>query len=547
MDRIKSRGRIWILAVLCVLLAAATIVLTVLCVRAAKDLQEALQTRDRLSVSADTLRGELDSLNVELDRLESERERSEEDLSVKTAKIESLEELIDGLNSERENLNGENDELTAQLEEANRVADLLREDIESLNRRVEAKREAASVLRERSQKLTEAVESLEGELSDAQDALDEKKSELTDAKKKLMTTQTELKVAQSERNDAQNELEDVKSELDDTKSELDDTKTELKDTKEALDASEKARKTAEEKLVPAVTEKKSAASATQPAAYNNAEKTLLNTLANAPDRWDWTDNKTKLVEVKATVAYYTAAIDGSEELAYNADTILYAASLIKAPYILTVLREIENFEKTAERDKAGKIVYRSWEKKYDLDEEWVYDPETMKADGSGEIMNKAAGFRLTWRELFEYALLYSDNIAFSQIYNRFGFTSFNSLVWQLGIKGQSAGFMYLTARDCGKFLGEIYRYFETGSAYALWMKDLMTRSRYGEMIAVYYPAGTVAHKYGWDVNAFHDMAIVYAEKPYVIVIMTDYEDGGNAAFAFFATVVDQTKAVYASK
>ena len=97
MDRIKGRGRIWILAVLCVLLAAATIVLTVLCVRAAKDLQEALQTRDRLSVSADTLRGELDSLNVELDRLESERERSEEDLSVKTAKIESLEELNEAI------------------------------------------------------------------------------------------------------------------------------------------------------------------------------------------------------------------------------------------------------------------------------------------------------------------------------------------------------------------------------------------------------------------------------------------------------------------
>ena len=50
-----------------------------------------------------------------------------------------------------------------------------------------------------------------------------------------------------------------------------------------------------------------------------------------------------------------------------------------------------------------------------------------------------------------------------------------------------------------------------------------------------------------DVNAFHDMAIVEVEKPYVLVLMTDYEDGGNAAFAFFGTVVELTKAVYASK
>ncbi|MCR4906375.1 MAG: serine hydrolase [Clostridiales bacterium] len=539
MNRIK--GREWILAVLCVLLTAATVILTVQCVRAAKELREAMQVRDRLSASADTLRGELDTLNGELDRLESERARSEEDLTEKTAKIESLEELISGLNDERDSLNGENGELAAQLEEANRVADLLREDVEGLSRRIDAKREAASVLRERSRQLTEAVESLEGELSDANDALDDKQSELTDAKKKLMKTQSELKVAQSERNDAMSELEDAKDELDSTKSEL-------KDTKEALDASEKARKSAEEKLVPAVTAKVAPVQTPQQSAeLNDAEKTLLNTLANAPYRWDWTENKTKLVSVKPIIAYYTAAVDGSEELAYNADTVLYCASLIKAPYILSVLREIENFEKTAQRNADGKIVYRSWEKKYDLDEEWVYDPATMKTGGFGEIQNKAKGFRLTWRELFEYTLLYSDNIAFSQIYNRFGFTSFNSLVWQLGIEGQKSGFMYLTARDAGKFAMEIRRYFETATDYANWMKDLMIRSLYGEMIAVYYPAGTVAHKYGWDVNAFHDMAIVEAEKPYVLVIMTDYEDGGNAAFAFFGTVVEQTKAVYASK
>ena len=539
MNRIKGRDRI--LAVLCLALAAATVILTVQCVRAAGELREAMQVRDSLSVSADALRGELDTLNGELDRLESERVRSEEDLSDKTAKIESLEELISGLHDERDSLSGENGALAAQLEEANRVADILREDIETLSRRVDAKKEAASVLRERSRQLTEAVESLEGELSEAQDALDDRDTALSDAKKKLMKTQSELKVAQSERNDAMDELEDAKDELDSAKSEL-------KEAREALDASEKARQSAEEKLIPAVTAKITPVQAPQQSAeLNEAEKTLLDTLANAPDRWDWIDNKTRLISVKPIVAYYTAAVDGTEELAYNADTVLYCASLIKAPYILSVLCEIENFEKTAERDGEGKIVYRSWEKKYDLDEEWVYDPATMKTDGSGEIQNEEKGFRLTWRELFEYTLLYSDNIAFSQIYNRFGFASFNSLVWQLGLEGQKTGFMYLTARDAGKCALEIRRYFETGSDYANWMKDLMTRSLYGEMIAVYYPAGTVAHKYGWDVNAFHDMAIVEVEKPYVLVLMTDYEDGGNAAFAFFGTVVELTKAVYASK
>ncbi len=525
MNRLK--GRNLILAVLCVVLAAATVVLSVLCVRAAQDLRDALRVKDSFAERADVLRGELDSLNEELDRLESERVRAEEDLTDKTAKIESLEEIITGLHDERDSLSGECGTLSDQLEEANRVAELLRQDVEGLERKVDAKKEAASVLRERSRALQETVDSLEDELSDAKDALADKKSQ-------LMSTQTELKVAQSRLSDAREELSDAKSEL--------------KDTKKALDEAEEARKSAEEKLIPPVSVKAAPApTANTWSGLNEAEQTLMQTLVSAPDRWDWTDNKTRLIEVHPTVAYYTAAIDGSEELAYNADTVLYAASLIKAPYILSVLREIENFEASAERDADGKILYRAWETKYDLDEIWTYDPDTMNTEGSGEIMLKGKGFTLTWRELFEYALLYSDNIAFSQIYDRFGFTSFNSLVWQLGIEGQSSGFMYLTARDCGKFLCEIYKYFETGSSYARWMRDLMTRSRYGEMIAVHYPAGMVAHKYGWDVNAFHDMAIVDGEKPYVIVLMTDYEDGGNAAFAFFASVVEQTKAVYASK
>jgi hypothetical protein len=42
------------------------------------------------------------------------------------------------------------------------------------------------------------------------------------------------------------------------------------------------------------------------------------------------------------------------------------------------------------------------------------------------------------------------------------------------------------------------------------------------------------------------MAIIYDEHPYLLVIMTDYEDGGATAARFFADVVSMTKVIHAT-
>ena len=133
-----------------------------------------------------------------------------------------------------------------------------------------------------------------------------------------------------------------------------------------------------------------------------------------------------------------------------------------------------------------------------------------------------------------------------QIYDRFGYDSFYRAVAELGIQGTNTQFMYLTARDCSIFLKEIYKYFETGSKYAVWMRSLMSRSKYGYLIADHYPGIVVAHKYGWVIDSYHDMAVIYDEHPYILVIMTDYEDGGATAARFFADVVSMTKVIHAT-
>lgn len=236
-----------------------------------------------------------------------------------------------------------------------------------------------------------------------------------------------------------------------------------------------------------------------------------------------------------------------ETITYNADTVYYSASLIKAPYIYSVLLEVSEFEKTAQCDEEGNIIYGEGEEKYNLDEMWTFDPETMMEAGSGEIQAMPAGMQMTWKELFAYVLLWSDNVAWNQIMDRFGFTTFYRLVGQLGIQGTSSDFMDLSVNDCLKFMKEIYNFFETGDPWAAFMKENMMKSKHNVMICASFPAGTVPHKYGWDTDSYHDMAIIYDEHPYLLVIMTDLHDGTEADNAFVHSVVEMTKQIHAKR
>ena len=121
----------------------------------------------------------------------------------------------------------------------------------------------------------------------------------------------------------------------------------------------------------------------------------------------------------------------------------------------------------------------------------------------------------------------------------------SDMLGELGIEGTKTGFMNLSAKDCGIFLEAMYEYFSSESFFAEHMRDTMAASKTVNLIASHYPYGTVPHKYGWDLNAFHDMAIILDEDPYIIVIMTDYEDGGLVPTQFFADVVSLTKEIHA--
>ena len=115
------------------------------------------------------------------------------------------------------------------------------------------------------------------------------------------------------------------------------------------------------------------------------------------------------------------------------------------------------------------------------------------------------------------------------------------------MQGTATGFMNLSADDCVKFLTVMHDYMAAGSEYALWMKDCMIRSKHSVILARNFPEGTCAHKYGWDIDAYHDAAVIFDEHPYALVVMSNLHDGGDTANDYFSEIARLTKQIHAEQ
>lgn len=160
----------------------------------------------------------------------------------------------------------------------------------------------------------------------------------------------------------------------------------------------------------------------------------------------------------------------------------------------------------------------------DLDDEIAISVKWDNDGGTAASM--AYGDTLSARELIRLAITESDNTAYYNLINYYGYDGFNSMNYELGVNydlGYSWIFNYCTAEDLMRQYEDIYDYAEK-SERGKWLIKLMTKTdRETQITAQLGEKYTVAHKYGsdWDQNCYHDCAIVFADSPFVLVIMTD--------------------------
>lgn len=167
----------------------------------------------------------------------------------------------------------------------------------------------------------------------------------------------------------------------------------------------------------------------------------------------------------------------------------------------------------------------------------------LQSSTSGKLTDDKIGSYFTARELIEYAIIYSDNMAYRLLFDTYGSEEFNRYIQSLGLdipRLSSSEYTKADAKSMAVCMMEIYRYSEaTGDMFLI---NLMKNTTYNVQIGQGTQA-EIAHKFGYegDTYGYHDVAIVYADEPYVLSIFTNLDanvQGSNDTFAEIAAKVE---------
>ena len=236
---------------------------------------------------------------------------------------------------------------------------------------------------------------------------------------------------------------------------------------------------------------------------------------------------------KPEVAFFYLDLESGATMDCNADRVLHSASLIKQPYILWALKTIEAKGAKAEIEEGST---------FDVNRIFTYQKKNFR-EGSGIIQKSEYGTEYTYLDLLKLTITKSDNVAFYELRKSYGTKDFFAYCESLGVKSPQRSLYNLSAAECAIFLKETYEYFESGSKYAGLLREWMQSTNHRIMLP-HALKSPVANKYGWDVNAYHDMGVVFHEHPYILVIMTGLENGSSADNAFIRNIAKRVEAVH---
>ena len=249
--------------------------------------------------------------------------------------------------------------------------------------------------------------------------------------------------------------------------------------------------------------------------------------------------RTNLVQLKADINALIAAsraevavawrpLDAKpgEEILINPTLRFHAASTMKVPVMIELFRQAE-----VRRLKLDDKVLVTNEFKSIQDGSPFVLAATVDSDGE---MYKALGTKLSYRQLVEASITVSSNLATNILIEQLGAPKVQATVDLMGASGMQVrrGVEDQKAFDAGKnnttdAMGLLTLFEAIGNGKAVSAKasaemlEILKRQKFNDGIPAGLSAGTViAHKTGTVTGIHHDAGIVYAARPYVLVILT---------------------------
>jgi beta-lactamase class A len=227
---------------------------------------------------------------------------------------------------------------------------------------------------------------------------------------------------------------------------------------------------------------------------------------------------------EVSVAY--RLLDGSEEWMYEADKVYHAASTMKVAVMIELFREESLKELSLSETLEIKNEFKS-----------VVDgsPYAMAmGDDSDATVYQNIGKTMTLEDLNRQMITVSSNFATNLLIDRLGVKNVQATVESMGAYGlkvrrgvedQKAFDLGIinetTARGLFVLLNAIARGTAVSKDASEKMVEVLAGQKFNDGIPAGLPPGTkVAHKTGTITRVHHDAAIVYGEKPCVLVILT---------------------------
>jgi beta-lactamase class A len=177
----------------------------------------------------------------------------------------------------------------------------------------------------------------------------------------------------------------------------------------------------------------------------------------------------------------------------------------------------------------------------DLNDLVVYSPNDFEW-GSGVIAYEdlsQPNLAFDVGTLAEYAVVYSDNIAFNMLWRYLGteevYTYFESIIGH----ETNRGILFMSAEDASKLMKLLY--VSEGEHYDT-LRENLKNTIFPILLEEYLPAGTIAHKVGFYLDYLHDSGIVYtANGDYVISVFSIGLPNGYESIAELSLKIYESK------
>jgi beta-lactamase class A len=252
---------------------------------------------------------------------------------------------------------------------------------------------------------------------------------------------------------------------------------------------------------------------------------------------------------EVAVAFRT--LDGRAHVFIDPDKPFHAASTMKVPVMIELFRQARAGRLSLDQPLSIRNEFRS-----------IVDGSPYKlseGDDSDRAVYAAVGTTLTLEQLNEAMITVSSNFAANLLIERLGVENIRSTVTRLGADGmqvlrgvedQKAFDKGLNNSTTARGLLTLFERLARGRAVDkksdAAMVAVLKRQKFNDAIPAGLPAGPpgidVAHKTGNITRIHHDAGIVFAKRPYVLVVLVRGIQEQKESAALIAAV---SKAVYA--